>query len=476
MDVFLLVNILMQSIPATLDNMGYSRGYGVYALNLNAIDYETFKTFDKIYDDLSNNHELLKQNLMFTLNENQDEQLKEVFQKIASHSSNASDYFYTHLIEKDFITEKWDNYYATISHSYIGIQDSINTIIPVIDKKIANRIQNEQMKLWGTIVSSLILILIIFYLYAGMYASIALVSKNFTKKAKQVASGDLSVTLDVHSNDELSQLYIAFNDMVKQLKENQKQILQAEKMASLGSMIAGVAHEMNTPLGIGITAVSKLKEDLNWIDNKYQKDTMKRSDLEDYINHGHEGLTLIQANMQRCSKLINSFKQLSVTKTNDAQKSIDIIPIIQNVISPTGILNIPQTIEMSLDAENEVVVNVDPDLLSLIFVNIISNILQHAFPQQSGKIHVRIEKSDGKLLLNISDNGIGISNEDIEQIFEPFYTTRRNQGYVGLGLHIVYVILTQALHGTIQVESSPNNGAHFKIEIAEFNPDGIQKH
>ena len=385
MDVFLLVNILMQSIPATLDNMGYSRGYGVYALNLNAIDYETFKTFDKIYDDLSNNHELLKQNLMFTLNENQDEQLKEVFQKIASHSSNASDYFYTHLIEKDFITEKWDNYYATISHSYIGIQDSINTIIPVIDKKIANRIQNERMKLWGTIVSSLILILIIFYLYAGMYASIALVSKNFTKKAKQVASGDLSVTLDVHSNDELSQLYIAFNDMVKQLKENQKQILQAEKMASLGSMIAGVAHEMNTPLGIGITAVSKLKEDLSWIDNKYQKDTMKRSDLEDYINHGHEGLTLIQANMQRCSKLINSFKQLSVTKTNDAQKSIDIIPIIQNVISPTGILNIPQTIEMSLDAENEVVVNVDPDLLSLIFVNIISNILQHAFPQQSGK-------------------------------------------------------------------------------------------
>lgn len=476
MDVFLLVNILMQSIPATLDNMGYSRGYGVYALNLNAIDYETFKTFDKIYDDLSTNHDLLQQNLMFTLHENKDSQLKEVFQKIESHSSNASDYFYTHLIEKDFITEKWGSYYAALSDSFIGIQDAINTIIPVIDHKLAQRIQNEQIKLWGISISSLVLVFVIFYLYSGMYISIALVSKNFTKQAKKVASGDLSVSLDVRSNDELSQLYIAFNDMVRQLKENQKQILQAEKMASLGSMIAGVAHEMNTPLGIGITAVSKLKEDIKWIDNKYQKDSMKRSDLEDYINHGYEGLSLIQANMQRCSKLINSFKQLSVTKTNVAQTSIDIIPIIQNVISPTGILNIPQSIEINLEASNEVIVNIDPDLLSLIFVNIISNILQHAFPKQSGKIHVKIEKSQGRLLLDISDDGIGISNEDIEQIFEPFYTTRRNQGYVGLGLHIVYVILTQALHGTIKVESSPNNGAHFKIEIAEFNPDCIQKH
>jgi len=476
MDVFLLVNILIQSIPATLDNIGYSRGYGAYALNLNAIDYETFKTFDKIYDDLSNNHKVLQQNLLFTLSENDDDRLDHIFKKIESNSSNAADYFYTNLIEKDFITEKGPNYYATISRSFNGIQDSIHAIVPIIQNKIQQRIQNEQVKLWGTIFFSLLLILVIFYLYAGMYISIALVSKNFTKKAEQVASGDLTVKLDVHSNDELSQLYVAFNDMVKQLKENQKQILQAEKMASLGSMIAGVAHEMNTPLGIGITAVSKLKEDINWIDAKYQKDTMKRSDLEDYINHGHEGLSLVQANMQRCSKLINSFKQLSITKTNESQTSIDIIPIIQNVISPTGILNIPQSIKITLDATDEVNVNVDPDLLSLIFVNIISNILQHAFPQQSGEIHVKVEKSHGKLLLDISDNGIGISNDDIEQIFEPFYTTRRNQGYVGLGLHIVYVILTQALHGTIKVESSPNNGAHFKIEIAEFNPDCIQKH
>jgi signal transduction histidine kinase len=211
------------------------------------------------------------------------------------------------------------------------------------------------------------------------------------------------------------------------------------------------------------------------MDAYYKDGIIKRSDLEEYLKYGHEGLSLIEANMQRCAKLINSFKQLSVAQTHVSQETIDIVPIIKNVISPTGILNISPSVSIQLDADEEVMVNVDPDLLSLILVNVISNILQHAFPQQTGNIFITVEKANGKLYLDIADDGIGISDEHIEQIFEPFYTTRRHQGYVGLGLHIVYVILTQALHGSIRVESSPNNGAHFKIELAEFNPYCIQK-
>lgn len=475
LETFLLINLLINTLPDTLDKLGYARGYGTYALSLNAIDYETFKTFDKIYDDLQSNHRLLTQSLAFTLNENQVSDLDSNFNTLISSSSEASKYFYTHLIEKDFITEKWTNYFKIITNHLNDFRQSSENLIPIIHHNISNRIEREWFKLLGITIGTLILTLIIFYLFSGMYVSIALVSKSFINKAKQVASGDLSVHLDIRSNDELSQLYIAFNDMVKQLKENQEHILQAEKMASLGSMIAGVAHEMNTPLGIGTTAVSKLKEDLNRVDTIYKDGMIKRADLEDYLRCGHEGLSLIEANMQRCAKLINSFKQLSFAQTQTEQESIDIIPIIKNVISPTGILNISPSIDIELNAEEEIMVNVDPDLLSLILVNIISNILQHAFPNHTGRIIISAEKINGKLYLDIADNGIGISDEDLEQIFEPFYTTRRHHGYVGLGLHIVYVILTQALHGTIKVESSPNNGAHFKIELDEFNPYYVQK-
>jgi len=475
LSTFLLVDLIINKVPNTLNHLGFTRGYGSYALSIKAIDYQTFKTFDKIYDDLLVSQKVLSQNLQFILKEDSSQSLSHVFQDISNQAEQASNYFYKNLIEKDFITEEWDNYFKVISQSFTGIETDTKEIIPIIQNKIQQRIRVEMLKLWGIGLGTLVLTLVIFYLYAGMYISIALVSKNFIQKAEQVAAGDLSVHLNVRSNDELSQLYIAFNEMVKQLKENQEQILQAEKMASLGSMIAGVAHELNTPLGIGRTAVSKLKEDLDKMDAYYQDGIIKRSDLEEYLKYGQEGLSLIEANMQRCAKLINSFKQLSVAQTHVSQETIDIIPIIKNVISPTGILNISPSVSIRLDADEEVMVNVDPDLLSLILVNVISNILQHAFPQETGNIFITVEKANGKLYLDIADDGIGISDEHIEQIFEPFYTTRRHQGYVGLGLHIVYVILTQALHGSIRVESSPNNGAHFKIELAEFNPYCIQK-
>lgn len=475
LDTLFLINLVTSTLPATMDNLGYSRGYGSYALSLNAISYETFKTFDRIYDDFQANHELLKQNTQFALNENTSSKLEAIVSSILKVSSDASSYFYTELIEKDYISEKWDTYYSTLSTSFSNLNNSNSEILPIIANQISRRIRDENLKLIGIGIGMVIMILVIFYLYSGMYISIALVSVNFIRQAKKVADGDLSVHLDVRSNDELSQLYVAFNDMIKQLKENQETILQAEKMASLGGMIAGVAHEMNTPLGVSATAVSKLKEDLDLVGKRYDKGEIKRSHLETYLNCGQEGLSLIEKNIQRCSKLINSFKQLSIAPKNESQETIDIIPIIKNVISPTGILNISQTIDIQLEADEEVHVNVDPDLLSLVLVNIISNILQHAFPEGDGKIRVKAEKSDGRLFLDIEDNGIGISDEDLEQIFEPFYTTRRNQGYVGLGLHIVYVILTQALHGSIKVESSPNNGAHFKIEMQEFNPYYVQK-
>lgn len=475
LDTLLLINLATSTIPSTMENLGHSRGYGSYALSLNAISYETYKTFDRIYDDFQANHELLKQTSQFVLSANTSSELDRVISDILKISSDASLYFYTELIEKDYISENRNDFHSKFSQWFKGLNLATSEILPIIDNQISQRILKERTKLLVICVGMGILVFIIFYLYAGMYVSIALVSVNFIRQAKKVASGDLSVHLNVRSNDELSQLYIAFNDMIEQLKENQATILQAEKMASLGGMIAGVAHEMNTPLGISATAVSKLKEDLSLVANQYINGEIKRSDLEAYLNGGKEGLCLIEKNIQRCAKLINSFKQLDVSPKNNTQESIDIIPIIKNVISPTGILNISPSIDIQLEADDDIYVNIDPDLLSLIMVNLISNILQHAFPEKDGKITIKAIKDNGKLFLDVLDNGVGISKEDIDLIFEPFYTTRRNQGYVGLGLHIVYVILTQAMHGSIKVTSSPNQGAHFQIEIQEFNPYYVQK-
>jgi len=454
---FLLINIMIKDIPAVIRSLGKARAYGAYSLSLKALDYETFKTLDKIYDELIANQLLIDQSLKYALDLNsQQKDLQTVAQNLVSGISVGSDYFYENLIEKDFIDEEWDHYFDVMSQSFDSIHDVIDIILPSIDRQLERRIKEQYYKLYAFLFATIFLSILIFYLYSGVYFSIRNHISKFARKASQVAAGDLSVKLHIESKDELSQLYTAFNDMLTQLKEHQEKLLQAEKMASLGSMIAGVAHEMNTPMGIIKTATSQIQDAMISINDKFSSQTMTKSDFEHCLCDSKDIMNLIEVNTDRCISLISTFKQLNVYQKPEAKTDNNLAEVLESVPSlfqPEG-----QESSITVSHPDTLMARVDPELLTLVIGNLISNAYTHAFQDAIGKIEITGKNGEDGVEIEVKDNGKGISEEALEKVFEPFFTTKRNQGSIGLGLHIVYIVVTQALKGSIRIESQVNNG------------------
>lgn len=464
---FFLINILLKDLPHMLHEIGKARAYGVYALNLSAIDFETFKTLDKIYDDLINSRKIFAESIYFAISEQRNEEPE--LSKKAEHLLHEIDatnlYFYQKFIESDFIQKDWNTYYQRITDSNNLVYDFAQNIIPIIEKQLEKRIQGEKNKLYILMSCVIILFMLISYLYAGMYFSLTRVIRSFTRNAQRVAKGDLSVIIKTQHADELNRLFSAFNEMVQQLRENQNQLIQAEKMSSLGSMIAGIAHEMNTPLGVAMTASSHLSDTVHDYIARYKNGAMTRNDFEDLMTQAIEGQTLINTNLSRCSKLINTFKQLNVYQAKTNKKRILLHEFLETL---HNLLN-AQDIQLLVRCPDNMMVDVDTDYLSLIFVNLLQNAVQHAFRDKTGHIHIHAHMENTQVHIVFEDDGAGIDEEELPRIFEPFYTHFRHEGHIGLGLHIVYVVITQALKGELTCTSKKGQGTRFDIILPGIN-------
>lgn len=468
---FFLINILLKDIPHMMHEIGKARAYGVYALNLAAIDFETIKTLDKIYDDLLNSRKIFAESIYFAVHEQHDEEpaLKKSSTDLLQAIDETILYFYQKFIEADVIESDWENYYQKITSGNDKLYDFARNIIPIVDKQLSVRIQHEKSKLYFLMGCVSVLLVIICYLYAGMYFSLTSVIRSFTKSAQQVAKGDLSVTISIRHADELNQLFNAFNEMVRQLRENQNQLIQAEKMSSLGSMIAGIAHEMNTPLGVAITASSHLSDTVQDYIARYKKGAMTRNDFEDLMTQAITGQNIINTNLTRCSKLINTFKQLNVYQAKTNKRHIFLHEFLETLHTLPEAESMRDPVKILIRCPENLQINVDTDYLSLIFVNLMHNALQHAFRGKTGHIHIYADMENDKVHIVFEDDGSGISEEDLGRIFEPFYTRFRHEGHIGLGLHIVYVVVTQALKGELICHSSPDKGTRFEITLPGIN-------
>ncbi|MFT5594515.1 MAG: signal transduction histidine kinase [Oceanicoccus sp.] len=455
---FLLINIMIKDIPSVIRSLGKARAYGAYSLSLTALDYETFKTLDKIYDELIANKLLIEQSLKYTLDlNNQNKDLEKVANNLVEGITAGSDYFYLNLIEKDFIDLKWNEYFDAMSESFTRIHDVINIILPAIDQQLANRIEQQYHKLYLFLFSTILLSILIFYLYSAVYFSIRSHISAFAYKASQVAAGDLTVKMDIASKDELSELYSAFNDMLTQLREHQDKLMQAEKMASLGSMIAGVAHEMNTPMGIIKTATSQIQESMVSIGEKFNSNLVTKNDFQHYLADSQECMTLISLNTERCISLISTFKQLNIYQKSEINETIELTGILNEI--PSLFKHDNSHVKIEISHPPSLQASIDPELLTLVIGNLIGNAYAHGFTgKDSGIIKVIGTQTPTNICIEVTDNGNGIDESNLEKVFEPFFTTKRNQGNVGLGLHIVYIVVTQALKGDIQINSQPDGG------------------
>ena len=252
------------------------------------------------------------------------------------------------------------------------------------------------------------------------------------------------------------------------LQKAQEQLIESEKMASLGGLVAGVAHEINTPLGVGITAASHLEAMTQQFAQRIKADRLSAGELSQYLGEAMESSRLILKNLERAGQLVRSFKQVAVDQGSEERRIIrldDYLKEIAFALRP-ALKHAPH--ELRIDCAPGIVIDTYPGAVYQIVVNLISNALAHAFPSgQAGLIELsaRLRRDETsaaeEIVLEYQDNGAGVEPAVLKRIFDPFFTTNRNQGGSGLGLHIVYNRVTQLLGGTITVEN--RNGLHFVI-------------
>jgi signal transduction histidine kinase len=250
------------------------------------------------------------------------------------------------------------------------------------------------------------------------------------------------------------------------LHQYQGQLVESEKMASLGDMVAGVAHEVNTPIGLGVTSSSLLYDRLIEIKQAFENKTLKSSQLKKFLIDGEENLNIIMRNLSRAADLITSFKQVAVDQSSSEERRFNFKGLINEAILTLQpqLKNTRYTIE--IDCPDNLIVTSKPGPINQILVNLIMNSIIHGFENQGfGNIKISIMDLSSQLHIHYQDNGRGINNEIKSKIFEPFITTKRGSGGSGLGMHLVYNLITQALNGTISFESETDKGVVFDINF-----------
>ncbi len=267
-------------------------------------------------------------------------------------------------------------------------------------------------------------------------------------------------------NDELS---IAIRDLEKRQNES----IENEKMAALGGLVAGVAHEINTPLGIGVTAVSHLRIKTEQIDNDYKTGKMKKSSLEKYLSMAMESTEIVLSNLRRASKLVSGFKQIAVDQSIEERRKFDLKEYMDEILLSLKPKFKGTNYKINFECDQGMVIDNYPGAFSQVITNLIMNSLIHGFDGlDQGVIDMFVTNWAGRISISYRDDGKGMSKEIVNKIFDPFFTTKRGHGGTGLGMHLVYNLITKNLGGNINCQSIEGDGTTFIIDLPEkFNPD-----
>ena len=250
------------------------------------------------------------------------------------------------------------------------------------------------------------------------------------------------------------------------LRETQQQLIESEKMASLGGLVAGITHDVNTPIGISVTAASYLREKLDSLDTALTNKELTQPQLQKFIEEGRESLSLLDNNLHRASDLISSFKQVAVDQASDAIRDINVKRYLEELIQSLQ-PHLKKTLhKIELNCADDLFIRCPAGALSQIFTNLILNSLRHAFDGiEQGTMAINIELRDSELHVVYEDNGNGLSEENLGKLFDPFFTTKLNDGGSGLGTHIVRNLVTQTLKGDIDATSEPGHGLTYTFSF-----------
>jgi signal transduction histidine kinase len=254
---------------------------------------------------------------------------------------------------------------------------------------------------------------------------------------------------------------------LKNLKIAQNQLVEAEKMSALGGLVAGVAHEVNTPLGISITAASIFKHKIDALQKSIEANTLSKVELDEFIVDIKDADQILIKNLDRAALLVKNFKKISVDQSSEKLGDFELNSYMEEIVSTfnSELRHHDVTLEFQLSTE-PIRMHSYPGAISQIIINLLQNAVFHAFEQTTdAKIILKTEIDNSHAIISCTDNGRGVRKEIVSKIFEPFVTTKRNNGGTGLGLNITYNLVTQHLGGVIYLDTTVDNGASFIIKI-----------
>ena len=266
------------------------------------------------------------------------------------------------------------------------------------------------------------------------------------------------------TNQELSQT-------LETLRRAKDQLVQSEKLAALGALVAGVSHELNTPIGNGLTVASALEHRVEEFAQKIDAG-LRRSDLQSFVEEARFAAEIITRNLGRAGSLVSSFKQVAVDQTSSQRRVFSLNSLVSEIVMTLSAVTKKYTCAVLVDVPTDIMLESYPGPLGQVLTNLINNALLHGFePKDAGSITITAASgSDDTVQLTVVDTGRGIAPENLRRIFEPFFTTRLGQGGSGLGLHIVHNIVGGVLGGQIKAASEPGAGTRFSLILPRVAP------
>lgn len=269
--------------------------------------------------------------------------------------------------------------------------------------------------------------------------------------------------------EELEAVVRELNSTLTDLRQTQDDLVRSEKHASLGRLVAGIAHELNTPIGNALTASTALTGEFAGLEKQIAGGHLKRSHLEQLVQYGRAGTEIIERSLQRASSLVHSFKQVAVDQGSEQRRHFELGEIVRDVAETLLPSLTKNGLELDIDIPQGIVLDSYPGAIDQIVINLLNNTIAHAFEgRKGGRIRLSAIRDSDIVELRCSDDGVGIADNIIGRIFDPFFTTKLGRGGSGLGLAIVQQLATQVLRGQIHVESQPDSGTTFILRVPTF--------
>ncbi len=321
----------------------------------------------------------------------------------------------------------------------------------------------------------------ILIVYCGVIAMVGVTAVLISEHLKEISAHDRTVSLDLQNQVAAlarteaaltargSELELA----LVRLQETHEQLAHSEAKATLSTLIASVSHELGTPVGNGVMMASMLADQSRDFERILDSGNLKRSDLASFVANQREGSSMILANLKRATELLTNFHQVAADQASEQCREFDLKTVVLEVLStltPT-IKRHPHRVD--IDIPDGILMDSQPGPLGQVVINLINNAYLHAFEGRTeGVLTISAQLQDQDVTMNFRDNGVGIAQNNLEKLFEPFFSTKIGRGGTGLGMAIVQNLVTKTLGGSISVTSIVGEGTCFEVRLPRVMPNG----